>query len=224
MAAKYSQKSCAFAATIFCMQFLRPAAALFVALMAVPASASVLYNESLSGDLSNSGSSPTPLTISPGINAVIGSVEGTGGADPQDWIALTVPSGLNLSAIVLANYSSTDLQGFFGFQSGGSFSGSVDSASNYEGYTHFGTGATNGSPPMPATNLVGADLLSIMSMPAQDPGAGGFTPPLGPGTYSFLIQQLGALTNYEFDFDTPEPSSLAAVACGMTLLRRKQFS
>ena len=101
-----------------------------------------------------------------------------------------------------------------GFQAGASFVGSVNSATSYEGYTHFGTGAANNG--HPATSLVGQNLLPIMADPTQDPGASGFTPPLGPGTYTFLFQQLGAATNYEFDFTVtavPEPGSLLLSGC-----------
>ena len=53
----------------------------------------------------------------------------------------SVPPGANLNSLVLATYSSTDAQGFTGFQSGSSFVGSVNTAANYKGYAHFGTGA-----------------------------------------------------------------------------------
>jgi hypothetical protein len=173
--------------------------------------ASVLWDESVNGSLSASGSSPTALTLSGGINAILGTV---GGTAQQDWVALTVPTGDLLSSVVLESYSSTDAQGFFGVQAGSSFIGSVNSASSYLGYTHFGTGAANGS--QPPVNLVGANLLPIMGNNAVDSlGSQGFTPPLNAGTYTFLIQQLGANTTYEFDFGVtavPEPSS-AALAC-----------
>jgi hypothetical protein len=56
-----------------------------------------------------------------------------------------------------------------------------------------------------------------MANPADAPGASGFTPPLAAGTYTFLIQQLGASTTYEFDFNataTPEPASLCLIGLG----------
>jgi hypothetical protein len=174
----------------------------------------VLWNESTSGDLSNNQAAPNAFTLPIGVSSVIGTVTG-GGVDPQDWVAVTVPSGASMSSLVLASYNSTDVQGFMGFQTGATFVGSAGSATSYTGYTHFGTGAANnGHPPV---NLVGQDLLPIMADTTnQDPGAAGFTPPLGPGTYTFLFQQLGAATNYEFDFTVtpvPEPGSLLLSGC-----------
>ncbi len=178
------------------------------------------YNESVSGDLSNSQATPTALALTSGVNAVVGTV-GTG--DTQDWIALTVPAGFVLNSDVLKAYSSTDAQGFTGFQVGSSFVGNPETTpSAYSGYAHFGTGATN--PTIP-TNLVNQDLLPLMANPAVAAGASGFTLPLGAGTYTFLIQQLGAPTSYEFDFGVtavPEPASLGLISLGgLTMLRRK---
>jgi hypothetical protein len=185
----------------------------------------VLWNESVSGDLSNNQAAPNAFTLPIGVSSIIGNV--TGGTDPQDWVALTVPPGTAMTSLVLASYTSTDVQGFTGFQLGGSFVGSVNTAGSYTGYTHYGTGAANNG--HAATNLVGQNLLPIMADLTQDPGATGFTPPLGPGTYSFLIQQLGASTGYEFDYTVapvPEPGSLllsglAGVVAFSRWLRRK---
>ncbi len=191
--------------------FLRTAlaAAACAALFSAPqAKAATIWNEAVNGDLSNTQASPTTLTLALGTNAVIGTV-GTG--DSQDWLTLNVPHGFQLSQIILASYSSTDAQGFTGVQSGAVFTGSSNSAGSYLGYAHFGTGATNPSTP---TNLIGADLLPIM---ATAPSAQDFTAPLNSGSYSFLIQQLGAPTSYEFDYvltaaAAPEPTSLALVS------------
>jgi uncharacterized repeat protein (TIGR01451 family) len=158
---------------------------------------SVLYDESISGDLSNSQVSPTPVTLALGTNSVKGTV-GTG--DNQDWITVHVPTGMALSMLVLQTYVSSDAQGFIGVQSGTSFVGNAFSASSYLGYAHYGTGATNGS--LPPTNLVGADLLPLMGNTSLAAGSQGFTPPLASGDYTFLIQQLGSPTTYQFDFDT----------------------
>ena len=69
----------------------------------------VLYNESISGDLSNSAAAPNAFTLSSGANSVIGSV---GSPDNQDWFSLTVPANFKLTSIVLVSYSSTDCAGF----------------------------------------------------------------------------------------------------------------
>jgi len=189
------------------------------------AAATVIWNQPVNGPLSESPSSPTPFTLAAGTNSIIATVGGGSGETGinQNWVTVTIPTGFQLSEYVLAAYSSTDAQGFTGVQAGTSFAGgesAVNTESSYLGYAHYGTGATNGS--LPPTNLVGDDLLPIMANPSDAAGAQGFTPPLSSGSYTFLIQQLGATTNYQFDFDVsavPEPSMLGLLGvAGITLL------
>ena len=192
------------------------------ALLAVvcQAKAAVLWDESVSGDLTNNQAAPNAFTLSTGTNAVIGSLRTSASTDNQDWIALTVPAGLQLSALVLKAYTSTDAQGFTGVQSGTNFVGSVNSPASYLGYAHFGTGAQNGS--LPATNLVGVDILPIMGDTNLAAGSQGFVPPLLNGTYTFLIQQTGpSQTAYEFDYvvtAVPEPSALLLAGLGVIVV------
>jgi hypothetical protein len=200
-------------------------AAVITSGLSLPSFASVLWNESVSGDLSNNQAAPNTFTLAPGTNSVIGSV-GTG--DTQDWVSVTVPAGDALTGYVLASFSSPggDQQGFTGFQVGSSFVGSAFTASSYAGYAHYGPGATNPSTPL---SNVGTDLLPTMAQngPGQAAaGATGFTQPIGPGNYTFLIQQLGGPTNYQFDFNVtavPEPASLClmGIAGTFALGRRK---
>jgi hypothetical protein len=177
------------------------------------AEAGTLWDESVSGDLSGDQSAPNAFTLSPGTNAVIGSLRTSSSADSQDWITLTVPGGMSLSAVVLKSYSSTDQQGFTGVQDGTNFVGSTVDPASYLGYSHFGTGPGN----------IGQDILPTMSTVV---GAQGFTPPLGSGPYTFLIQQTGsAATSYEFDYVVvPEPTTVTLVALGfgVILLRRRR--
>jgi hypothetical protein len=202
--------------------FAPPCIASAVALLSLSARAAV-FNESVSGDLSNNQAAPAVLTLDNGGNSVVGTVNGTG--DSQDWIALTVPNGLQLSSVTLAAYTSSDGQGFTGVQSGSSFVGSPFVASSYLGYAHYGTAADNGS--QFGQNLIGVNILPIMGDNTIATGSQGFTPPLGAGTYTFLIQQLGAATSYQFDYavtPVPEPASQAAVAgivCAAFFLKRR---
>jgi hypothetical protein len=155
---------------------------------------SVLYDESISGDLSNNQNAPTQRTAALGTNSVLGTVGGVTGS--QDWLTITVPSGMVLDSIVLFSYVSSDVQGFTGVQAGTSFVGDTNTPGSYLGYAHFGTAADNGGPPQ---NLIGQDILPIMSNAF---GAQGFDPPLAAGSYTFLIQQLGSNTSYQFDYVT----------------------
>src|SRR5947199_8424863 len=69
-------------------------AAVCALLAAAPAKATTIYNEAVSGDLSNDKAAPTALTLTPGLNSVIGSVNGfPPGTDPQDWVSFTIPTG-----------------------------------------------------------------------------------------------------------------------------------
>ena len=203
-------------------------AAVCALLAAAPAKATI-YNEAVSGDLSNSPAAPTALTLTPGSNSVSGTVNGFApGTDPQDWVSFTIPTGFVMTSYINSKYDSTDPQGFTGFQFGSSFSGDEFVAISYAGYAHFGFAATNpdGTPPV---STVGVNLLPLMADPSFAPGTTGFTPPLAAGTYTFLIQQGNPVTTgYQFDMtlrSVPETgSSLCLLGMGglaILALRRR---
>ena len=194
-------------------------------LAAAPAKATI-YDEGVSGDLSNDKAAPTALTLTPGSNSVIGTVAGFpefGGTDPQDWVSFTIPTGFVMTSYVNARFVSSDPQGFTGFQLGSSFSGDEFAAGSYAGYAHFGTDADNGSG---SGSTVGVNLLPLMADPLFAPGTTGFTFPLAAGTYTFLIQQGDpSTTGYRFNMtvrpvQVPEPGSslLLLVMGGLAIL------
>jgi hypothetical protein len=198
------------------------------ALLATAPARATIYNEAVSGDLSNDPAAPTALTLTRGFNSVIGTVSGFDNGDGQDWVSFTIPTGFVMISYVNARYNSTDDQGFTGFQFGSSFSGDPFMALSYAGYAHFGFAATNpdGTPP---SSTVGVDLLPLMANPSFAPGTTGFTPPLAAGTYTFLIQQGNPVTtNYRFNIAVravPESgSSLCLLGMGslaILALRRR---
>jgi PEP-CTERM motif len=201
------------------------------ALLAAAPAKAIIFDEAMSGDLSNNPAAPTALTLTPGLNSVIGTVNGfpPGGSDPQDWVSFTIHTGFVMISYVNSKYDSTDDQGFTGFQFGSSFSGNPFVAVSYAGYAHFGFAATNpdGTPPK---STVGVDLLPRMANPSFAPGTTGFTPPLAAGTYTFLIQQGDPFTTgYRFNMTVrsavPEPgSSLCLLGMGslaILALRRR---
>src|SRR5262249_12629561 len=94
---------------------------------------------------------------------------------------------------------------------------------NYMGLAHFGTAATNvgvGNPPGSPTSTVGLDLLPVMNSQGLAVGASGFTSPLGPGTYTFLIGEqvveLDSFPTYEFAVSVvPGPASIVLLGLGV---------
>ena len=197
---------------------------------AAPAKATI-YDEAVSGDLSNDKAAPTALTLTPGLNSVIGTVAGfpPAGTDPQDWISFTIPAGFVMISYVNSKYDSTDPQGFTGFQFGSAFLGDEFIEGSYAGYAHFGTAANNPDGNPVSSSTVGVNLLPLMADPSFAPGTTGFTPPLAAGTYTFLIQQGNPVTTgYQFDMtlrSVPEPgSSLCLLGMGglaILALRRR---
>src|SRR5436305_2380684 len=113
-------------------------AAVCALLAAAPAKA-IIFDEAVSGDLSNNKAAPTALTLTPGLNSVFGTVAGfpPEGTDPQDWVSFTIPAGFVMTSYVNSYYDSTDPQGFTGFQFGSSFSADEFVALSYAGYAHF---------------------------------------------------------------------------------------
>jgi PEP-CTERM motif len=193
-------------------------------LLATSLAKATIYNEAVSGDLSDDKAAPTPLTLTPGFNSIIGTVAGFpefGGTDPQDWVSITIPAGFVMTSYVNAKFVSSDPQGFTGFQFGSSFSGDEFVAGSYAGYAHFGTAAQNPDGNPTSSSKVGVNLLPLMADPNFAPGATGFTPPLQAGTYALLIQQGDpSTTGYRFNMtvrpvQVPEPgSSLCLLAMG----------
>ncbi len=166
-----------------------------------PAQAVVLHSEPINGDLSNDRFAPTELTAGVGSNMVIGLTVTTGGVTDLDYFTLFVPAGLSLDAMFLFNYDGAAIA-FVAIQQGEIFTEPPDfpNVGNLLGWTHFGADPIFGVP------VIDDDLLPVMG--AQF-GVIGFIPPLPSGSYTFWVQETGAVTSsYAFDFivsGTPEP-------------------
>lgn len=181
-----------------------------------------IYNESVSGDLSNSGLAPTLLTISLGSNDLFGTTGKTGTVIDRDYFAFTVPQGAELTAItVLPGTMTLGTLGdsFIGLESGPQMtvSTAATTAAGLLGWDHYGTGD------------IGVNILPLMGTGL---GATGFTSPLPAGTYSFWVQEASAGTvpyGLEFTVATPEPATWTMLLTGLTALvgktaRRSQRS
>lgn len=153
-----------------------------------------------SGDFSNLASAPDPLAFSVGSNLVIGSV--VGGTDRPDFIRFTVAPGQQLVALRLASYIPDNL-GFHALTPG---------AQSFDPST--------ASPPAGVTtwagNHVGTETDGTDLLPTFNPGATitgpGLSTPLGPGTYSYVMQQTGSpAVSYRMEFVVSGPSNVPAL-------------
>jgi hypothetical protein len=114
--------------------------------------------------------------------------------DVRDYLTFTLGPNQQLVSLLLLEYVDIDSgepgnRGFNAINLGStSFIPGVDTADDFLGGDHLD--------PAPS----GTDLLPIL---ASAPLAGtGFSVPLGPGTYTYLIQQTGTdFTGYELDFN-----------------------
>ena len=183
-------------------------------------SGAVIYNESVSGDLSNSGLAPTAVTVASGSNQLFGTTGvGSSGVD-RDYFTFTVPAGLQLVSITLL--PGTVVGGatsFIGIEAGNQVTLPTNSATatGLLGWWHYSTADIN------------TDLLAKMAVPST--GSSGFTPPLGAGSYAFWVQDFNAgPLAYGFDFSltaTPEPATWLIVLGGVGLIgaaaRRRRY-
>jgi hypothetical protein len=154
------------------------------------------YSEAVNGNFSSNNLAPTVVAVSPGRNHI----SGTAGNGDFDYFQITVPAGSQLTSIFLDGYSTTETGdlGFFGLAAGTTISNSQSTAAGLLGWVHIGA------------TLVGTDLLPGMGTAGF--GSSGFTPPLGPGNYSFRVQDDDPVTmQYQFDIvltgtSTPTPA------------------
>ncbi len=171
----------------------------------------VIYNESISGDLSNNGLAPTVLTVSPGGNEVLGTTGKTGTTIDRDYFTFTVPVGMELDAItVLPGTETLGALGlsFIGVEAGPQLTAptTATDATGLLGWDHYGA------------SDIGVDILPEMGTSGL--GSTGFTGALPAGTYSFWVQEASAgAVNYGFDFTiTPEPGTWALLLSMLALL------
>jgi hypothetical protein len=174
-----------------------------------------VYNEGVSGDLSNSGLTPTPITVSLGQNDVFGTTGKTGTVIDRDYFTFTIPSDMELTAItVLPGTESLGTldESFIGMQSGPqvTISTAATTAAGLLGWYHYGP------------DDIGVNILPLMGTSGL--GSTGFTPPLPSGTYSFWVQEASAGTvpyGLEFTVATPEPATWTMLFTGLTALATK---
>src|SRR5215831_17958756 len=158
---------------------------LFVAvalgLTALAADASTLWDESVSGDLSSNGLSPTSLSASVGSNIVLGTAGAPQGSDiDRDYFSFTIPDGMLLSSIMLLpNTATAGGLSFIGIQPGPQLTVSPTGAGAAAmiAFGHYSNAE------------IGTNIL---------PSLGQATLP--SGTYSFWVQDTGGPANYGFDF------------------------
>ena len=184
---------------------LRPAICVAALLSMSTSWATVAWDESSDGDLSNDPLAPTPLTFVAGPNIITGNMGGQD--DPRDFLTFSIASGQALDGLTLLTYEGDDIVGFHAINAGPtSFIPGGDTADEFLGGNHLYLWDA------------GSDVLPQL---AQFPLAGsGFEIPLGEGTYSYVVQQTGAAdTRYSLEFSVvPVPAAAWLFASALGLL------
>jgi hypothetical protein len=177
-----------------------------------------LWNSAVDGPLSTSGLAPTtlgPMTL--GSNDVFGTTgSSTTGVVDLNYFVVTVPTGSALASItVLPGTQVGGTASFIGVEAGPQVTVSPDAttAAGLLGWTLY--------TPAEATN--NTNILPLMGTAGD--GSTGFTGPLGPGQYSFWIQE-GDTGTFSFGFDlglvsaasVPEPGTLTTSLIGLAIL------
>jgi PEP-CTERM motif len=176
-------------------------------------SAVTVYNESGSGDLSGSGTTPTIVTVSAGSNDIFGSTgRDDSGVVDRDYFTINVPAGLGLRSIIVLPGTAGGppmLISFIGIQAGSQVTVPTNAA-NAAGLLGF--------------YLYGATDINTDILPATGTAGNssdGFVPPLGAGNYAFWIQE-GATGSFPYGFSlvvakVPEPTALAMILSGLAV-------
>ena len=169
-----------------------------IALIATQAqlAADVVYDESVSGDLSNNSVAPTSLgTIEDPLLLVKGSVQAP--ADVRDYFTITIPKGVTLDAMRLIDYYDGSNGGF----------GNTGYVMIDDGPTSVIPSSANSSTFLGGSHLnrvrfSNATVNMLDRMSSQVQGGSGFSYPMGSGTYTFNVQQTGFQESvYEIQFE-----------------------
>jgi hypothetical protein len=171
-------------------------ASALLGLASAAAQAAVVWNESVSGDLSNDGQAPTSLgALAPGSNVVLGSAGLNGQNLDRDFFSFNVPTGAILRSIMVQ--PNTTVFGNFSFL--GIAAAPQISEINLLSFLHYGPGD------------VGTDILPALTASGTLPS----------GVYSVWVQDTGGPVVYGFDFvlqqasPVPLPGAAALFALGL---------
>lgn len=180
---------------------------LALALTSASSFGAVVYSEAASGDLSGAFGSPTAVVLSNGANTISGSIGNNGGSgatngSDADYFTFNVAAGSAISAITIDAYA------FSPNDPGVSFLGYTEDSAFF--------GQTGG-------DIAGSAFIEASSGDILPGLAGG---PLGPGSYSFWLQETSAnVVDYQLTItQVPEPGSVALfsiAALGFVLHRRR---
>lgn len=172
--------------------------------------ADVVWDESINGDLSDNPSAPTPISFNTGLNTVIGSLSEPDG-DLRDYLTFTLGPNQFLTGLFLDVFTPNGVS-FHAFNAGNQgFIPGEDPADNFLGLE------------LISQIMVGMDLLPDLA--AGNFGSTGFSIPLGPGSYTYLIQELtpDEFRSYQITFVVvPEPSGIAFLGLGSLLVSARR--
>jgi len=147
------------------------------------------YKESKSGDLSDDGLTPTKVKLKVGNNTIDGDFGVHGGDIDRDYFTIKIGAGQTLASITVDPKTKIGNRvSFIGMEEGKQVKTDPEGGdpSQLLGWDHFGM------------NDIGKDILPEMCAGA---GAIGCTPPLGPGSYSFWVQETTSCNcHYRFIF------------------------
>jgi len=167
----------------------------------VSASGAVVWNETTHGDLSDDNLAPTTLSFGIGENRV----EGQMGRDDvifpidRDLFTVTLSAGQQLTSIRVDSLTGAGGAGSF-YAIGPGTQISISNPGAHLSNT--------------LVNQTGEVLDDLINNPYQ--GGTGISGPLGPGTYTFWLQETSAEIGYSMTYTVvPEPGAIGVVVAGL---------
>ena len=168
------------------------------------------YDESVLGDISSIPATPSTWNLEAGANFLKGSA---GTSSDYDLLTFVIPAGHRLDTLFLDSHQIQGYASFLGIQNGASWTAGL-------GWSVDGTKLLGWD--LFDANAVGTDRLTTIAQNGNTESQQ-FTPPLGSGTYTLLLQDVQTPFSYQFTFNVsavPEPATLGLAALGLLAIGR----